>query len=166
MDCPPDRDRHVSPRLPVRKRLLRPASRAGTGPRHTWPCPSCRARCASILARVWRSGVGGMPLSGRPGDVLDEQLHLAHLLLPGHRPLVEEPGEHLEAGTIRTGGTAQSCWRARSFAKPISASEGGRSAIANIVIRSRCARRTSKRLPRRPRATRSDRPAPPTSIGR
>ena len=48
-----------------------------------------------------------MPLSGRPGDVLDEQLHLAHLLLPPHRPLVEEPGEHLEAGTIRRGGTAQ-----------------------------------------------------------
>jgi hypothetical protein len=25
-------------------------------------------------------------------DVLGEELHLAHLLRPGHRPLVEEPG--------------------------------------------------------------------------
>src|ERR1700730_16772347 len=53
----------------------------------------CRARCAWILARVWRT----TPRSaeGRD-DVLGEELDLAHLLLPRHEALVEEPAEPFE----------------------------------------------------------------------
>src|ERR1700730_13699983 len=53
----------------------------------------CRARCAWILARVWRT----TPRSAEGGDdVLGEELHLAPLLLPRHEALVEEPPEPFE----------------------------------------------------------------------
>src|SRR5437667_11648813 len=106
------------------------------------------------------------PFGGGRGDVFGEELDLTDLLFPRHHPLAEELGEPFELALAARAALPKSCWRAGSFTKGISAPDSGRSPIANGVIRSRCARRTSKRRPRRPRTTRSDRPAPPTSIGR
>jgi len=85
-------------------------------------------------------------------DMLGEELHLAHFLLPRHRPWSKNQANHSSSPLVRqnirqvlraaaapirlrpspcAGGTAQTCWRARSFAKPISASDRERSPIAN-----------------------------------